>query len=359
MKGVSIKKYIYDNDQGGVEGLCVFGVPKSGKDNLINRVNYHCMKDNKENAIIPGDIFCEFRNLAIHKDAYTDLELLVPQGYDIYPHLVPDWVWKLKEKGGCRTEVNYSKIDIKEYLEDQNGKLLVVYDGLFDGLLLWKRVQLWNDIGQQLIRRTYDLEKPIILRFSEAGVFFPYVSLKEHWHEVYFFNQMNVDFRKADVRLQLISQLGKEIMNTVREKQYWILCKRGRYVGVDTIPKKLRERLPYYAQDEYAILYGGIYTGGNRNKFLPEAKDKWKMKPLGDVVEYCKEYGLIQSKDTIANVDRDVQITILYLSGNYTQMQLTESFDCSQQRISQIVKETTEKFLKFTNKQVPSIPITN
>ena len=292
MKGVSINDYIDANPKDGIEGMCIFGVPKSGKSNMAHRIISDCLKRNNENLVMSGDMFCEFRNLILSQSHY-DYEILIPKGFKI--KYFPE---EIKKKLPL-TEIEYKDINIEKYLINQTRKILVIYDAFFYELLLYKRVGLWNNIAKQLLYRTYSLDKPIILLFHEGGVFFPQISIAEQWMETYKFNQLNVDFRKGLVRLILISQLDKEILSTVREKQYWIIYKKGNYS--DSVPKPIRQRTPFFAVDHYCISYGGIYTSNNRVKKLPEQKEIWKMIPVDNTEEYCLKHGLLEDKKKMSS----------------------------------------------------------
>lgn len=327
MKGVSINDYVYSDPKDGIEGLCLFGVPKSGKSNMAHSIIYECLKYNEENLVLPGDMFCEFRNLILHKECYNEFILLVPENYDIFDHNIPAEIWDK------RIPVDYAELDIEEHLKGKSKTILVIYDALFYKELLWRRVKLWNDIATQILFRTYSLDKPIILLFHEAGVFYPQISLKDHWRETYNFNQLNVDFRKGLVRLILISQLDKEILNTVRQKQYWVIYRKGNYS--DSVPRPIRKRMPFYAVDQYCVSYGGIYTPNNRTAKLPEEKDQWKMIPVGDPEKYCEEHKLIISKKNRHELDRSEMIERMEEKG-LKQKEIAYILKVSQQRVSQL-----------------------
>jgi hypothetical protein len=195
----------------------------------------------------------------------------------------------------------------------------------------------FNDIATQILFRTYTLEKPIVLLFHEAGVFFPQISLKEHWRETYIFNQLNVDIRKGLIRLILISQLDKEILNTVRSKQYWVIYKKGKYS--DGVPEPIRKNTVYYDVSQYCIAYGGIYTPRNTITKLKESKTVWKMIPVDDPLEYCINNNLIELKKTDNQYLAILKgvVKVLYNEGR------------TQQNIAEIVKKDQSTVSRWIN----------
>ena len=222
MKGADIFNYIDQDVKDGVEGLNVHGVPKSGKSNIVRRINKDCMLRHNENLIMPGTVNCEWRNLLFHPDKpVKDYKILLPEGFEFKYHNIPDYMEKHFEV------INYDKIQLADYLEDKSRFLLVIYDNHFRDIYFYKRIEIWNKIAKQLIDRTFQVERPIGLTFDEAGVYFPQIALAEHYGEIYRFSNLVVDFRKNNIRLITISQLDTEIINTIRLKQYWTILKKG------------------------------------------------------------------------------------------------------------------------------------
>lgn len=272
MKGADILDYIDQKVKDGVEGLTIYGVPKSGKSNMVRRINKDCMVRHKENLIMPGTVNCEWRNLLYHPDKpVKDFKILVPHDYKISGYLIPP------EISAKTVKTDFSKIKIADYLEDKEQFLLVIYDNHYRDLEFPKRIAIWNEIAKQLNDRTFQVEIPIGLTFDEAGVYFPQLSLADHFIEVYRFSMLTVDFRKNNVRFIGISQLDTEIVNTIREKQYWTILRKGIYSK--RVPLKVRKGTPFYALDQYAILEGGVYTRDNRVKKMPETDSIMKMIP--------------------------------------------------------------------------------
>ena len=62
------------------------------------------------------------------------------------------------------------------------GNVTFLWD--FFDLLFYKRIDIWNNVYRQLITRTFDIGKPIITAFHEAGVYFPQIALSDHYGEI-------------------------------------------------------------------------------------------------------------------------------------------------------------------------------
>lgn len=270
----SPEDYIDEDTRDGKEGVCIFGNPKQGKSNTANRLCKDEMLYHKKNLIMPGDVNCEFRNLLFHPhNPIKEFDILVPHDCEFKFANMPDWIKKHIVK------VNYDNdIIIEDFLKGKEQKLLVIYDDHLDDLIYWKRLDIWNDVSKQLIRRTFSLDNPIIFRFDEAGVYFPEIALGEHYRMIYRFNYLNVSFRKSHVQIMLIAQLDSEMKSTIHGKQIWRILKKGAYSK--RIPLAVRLSAPFFSRDQMALFYGGIY---NKEVFIykmEEAKDVYKMIPL-------------------------------------------------------------------------------
>jgi len=268
--------YVDENVRDGKEGLNIFGNPKQGKSNTANRICKDEMLKYGKNIIMPGDVNCEFRNLLYHKHKpIKEFDILVPKDCEFKFANMPNWVEKHIKR------VDYSNdIILEDYLKNKSSKLLVIFDDHLDDLIYWKRLQIWNDISKQLIRRTFELERPIILRFDEAGVYFPEIALSDHYRMIYRFNYLNVSFRKSQVQIILIAQIDTEMKSTIHGKQTWRICKKGAYSK--RIPRVVRKAAPFFSRDQFALFNGGIY---NKECFIykmEEAPVVWKMIPTTD-----------------------------------------------------------------------------
>ena len=259
----------------------IYGNPKMGKSNTLNRLNKDDLIAYDRNIIMPGDVNCEFRNLLYHPDKpVKEFEILVPNDCEFEYAQIPDWCIK------HITPIDYSKdIIIENFLKNKTRKLLVIYDDHLDDLVYWKRLEIWNDVAKQLIRRTYDLELPAdkrttILRFDEGGAYFPEIALGNHYKMIYRFNYLNVAFRKSHVQLQLASQQDSEMKSTIHGKQTWKILKKGAYSK--RIPKNVRGSAPFFSRDQMALFYGGIYNKEIYIYKMEEAPVVWKMVPLTD-----------------------------------------------------------------------------
>jgi hypothetical protein len=328
VKGADIQDYIDQDVKDGVEGLMIYGVPKSGKSNMARRIDKDCMIRYEENLIMPGTVNCEWRNLLYHQDKpVRDYKILLPEGIEFKDHnLTPEIKKHLEYK-------NFDNINVADYLEDQKQFLLVIYDNHFRDLLFYKRVEIWNEVARQLIDRTYSLETPIGLTFDEAGVYFPQIALSEHYSEVYRFSNLVVDFRKNNIRFKGISQLDTEVLNTISLKQYWTVLRKGVYSK--RIPRKARRVTPFYAIDQYTILEGGIYTSGNRVVKMKESDYMMKIIPQTMPEESTKQ----DKKLTKVMEQRDNAIKALNDLGR-KQRQIKEITGLSLTRVNEILAES-------------------
>ncbi|MHA2010438.1 MAG: hypothetical protein ACXACY_23465 [Candidatus Hodarchaeales archaeon] len=325
MIGADVLNYIDQDVKDGVEGIKIFGVPKSGKSNLMRRINKDCMLRHKENLIMPGTVNCEWRNLLYHKDKpVRDYKILLPEGIEFGFHNITHEIKQHIEY------INYDNLKIADYLEDNEQFLLVVYDNHFDDLLLHHRIAIWNNIAKQLIRRMYSLEQAIGLCFDEGGIYFPQISLGDHYAEIYRFSNLVVDFRKNNIRLQLISQLDTEMLNTISEKQFWTILRKGVYSK--RIPRKARRVTPFYAIDQYTILEGGIYTSGNTVVKMKESDRMMKIVPQSDPQIETKENQKIKN----LREQRDKTLIALYDKG-LSSRQIAGIVGLGKSRVAEIV----------------------
>lgn len=273
--------YLKEDVKDGKEGLVIYGNPKMGKSNTLNRLDKDDLIAHDRNIIMPGDVNCEFRNLLYHPDKpVLEFDILIPHDCEFEYAQLPEWVLKHIKK------IDYSKdIIIEDFLKKKKRKLLVIYDDHLDDMVYWKRLDIWNDVTKQLIRRTYDLHLPAnqrttILRFDEGGVYFPEIALGEHYKMIYRFNYLNVSLRKSHVQIQLAAQQDSEMKSTIHGKQTWKILKKGAYSK--RIPKNVRTSAPFFSRDQMALFYGGIYNKEIYIYKMQEAPVVWKMVPLTD-----------------------------------------------------------------------------
>ena len=276
--------YLHEDVRDGKEGLCLYGNPKQGKSNTDNRLCKDELEYHHRNLIMPGDVNCEWRNLLYHPNKpVKEFEVLVPKECEFEFGNIPEWVHK------HLTPVDYSNdIILEDFLKDKEQKLLVIYDDHLDDMVYWKRLEIWNDVGKQLIRRTFDLDKKpservILLRFPEAGVYFPEIALGEHYKQIYRFNFLNVQYRKSHVQVMMEAQQDAEMKSTIHGKQNWKMLKKGAYSK--RVPRVVRSSSPFFSRDQLALFDGGIYNKEITIYKMQEAPVPWKMVPLTDYNE--------------------------------------------------------------------------
>jgi len=272
----SPEDYIEEDTRDGKEGLKIHGAPKQGKSNTLNRIDKDDMLRFGKNLIMPGDVNCEFRNLLYHhQEPVKSFDILVPHDCEFKFANIPEWALKHLVK------VNYDNdIIVEDFLKNKDRHLLIVFDDHLDDLIFHQRLNIWNDIGKQLIRRTFELDRPIIFRFDEGGVYFPEIAIGDHYKGVYRFNSLNVSYRKSKVELQLISQLDSEMKQSIHGKQNWVIYKKGVYSK--RVPMKIRRAAPFFSRDQMALSYGGIYNKEVYIYKMKEAPVVWKMIPITD-----------------------------------------------------------------------------
>jgi len=259
-----IDDYVYFKRHIGVDGLLITGLPGSGKSNQANGIVGICLQERGENFVIPIDRQCEFLNVLPYAKEY---EIILP---DINEKKADAFHFHKFKYEKNVTYVDYDDLDINDYLnEDSKGKVVAIYDNHFRGKLLHKRSLLWVKIAEQLLDRTFSLENAVGLLFHEAGIYFPEMPIEQHWRAVKEFSEMFVDFRKALIRVILISQMDKEIKHTIRGKCFWRIYRKG-FVSKTGNPEPIFKTTQKLALNEYHFFFSGGYSMYNVVDKTPE-----------------------------------------------------------------------------------------
>lgn len=263
---INFKKHI------GVDGMIITGLPGTGKSQIANYILGLCLKERKENFIIPFDVQCEFLNVAPYA---KKLIILMPEDIEFHFHNFD----KSKVK-----RIDYEDLSIEKYLRDQDSTLIAIYDNHYRGNQLFERTNLWVKIAQQLLDRTYSLDNAIGILFHEAGIYFPQMPIDKHWKAVRDFSELFVDFRKRLLRGIFISQLDKEILNTIRGKCLWRIYRKG-FVSKEGNPKPIYKSTPFLGLNQYHFLHGGLYTMDNEIGRMPEYNLNKRVIPITPMVQ--------------------------------------------------------------------------
>jgi hypothetical protein len=257
---ISFKKHI------GVDGLLITGLPGTGKSQIGNYVAGLCLKERKENFVIPFDVQCEFLNI---KPYAKKTIMILPEDVEFHFH-------NFDESQVIR--VDYSDLNVEKYLKGKQSTVVAIYDNHYRGNQLYQRTGLWVKIAQQLLDRTYLLDDAIGMLFHEAGIYFPQMPIDKHWKAVRDFSELFVDFRKRLLRAIFISQMDKEIINTVRGKCLWRIYRKG-FVSMIGNPEPIYNTTPFLGLNQYHFLFGGLYTMDNEIDVLPEYNHKKRIIP--------------------------------------------------------------------------------
>lgn len=270
---ILLDDYIYFKRHIGVDGLLITGLPGSGKSNMANGIVGICLKERKENFVIPIDRQCEFLNILPYANDYI---IILPNIDDKKEEAFHFHNFKHKDK---IIYVDYDNLDISDYLDNTTqGRVIAVYDNHYRGKLLSKRAELWVTIAQQLLDRTYLLDNAVGLLFHEAGIYWPEMPIEEHWRAVKDFSELFVDFRKALIRGIFVSQMDKEIKHTVRGKCYWRVYRKG-HISKTGNPEPIYNTTKKLALNEYHFYFSGIYTMYNEIDKTPEFNHNVRVVP--------------------------------------------------------------------------------
>lgn len=266
-----IKHWLHYRPNIGVDGLHIIGLPGSGKSNMANGLVLQCMEKKDERLVIPGDRFCEWRNIIHHpiwiRNGFK-YKVIIPdkENLILYPDPFPiaDKMFDIVE--------DYSTIDIKEYLDEYH--LLIIYDQHY---YPDTRTALWSDILQQLVNRDYLLEQAIILLFHEAGNYFPETAIGQQWEDIRNYSNLFVETRKGLVRNMFLSQIKTELKYTLREKCAFKIFRQC-WPGKREHPAIISQA-PFLPINEYIICRGGLFKLDNTIKKQFEEKNIFKIIP--------------------------------------------------------------------------------
>jgi hypothetical protein len=324
MIDLKLDHYIYFKKHIGVDGLLITGLPGTGKSQIGNYISGLCLKERKENFVVPFDVQCEFLNL---KPYAKETIMILPEDVEFHYHNCDDIKYNTKKNV---LRVNYDDLNIEKYLKRKEQTLVAIYDNHYRGNQLFERTNLWVKIAQQLLDRTYLLDNAVGLLFHEAGIYFPQVPIDKHWKSVKDFSELFVDFRKRLLRGIFISQRDKEINVNVRGKCMWHVYRKG-YVSKEGNPKPIYKSTPFLALNQYHFMFGGLYTMDNVIGKLPEHNHNKRVIPITPMTE--------QQEPNNGTSMRDIYIKKLYNEIGWTQEYIADFVDLSQQHVSRIVKQ--------------------
>ena len=104
---ISIFDWIDFNPNVGVEMLTISGLPGWGKTSMAMTLILECAK-RKENWVMPGDRFCEWRHFHKYRNFFHEIIILVPKGWELFYYGETLNDWKENGKKGMRfVETDY------------------------------------------------------------------------------------------------------------------------------------------------------------------------------------------------------------------------------------------------------------
>jgi len=250
----------------------IIGKMGSGKSTILNYFINLCLGNN-EAVLMAGDVFCEWKNLAITgKIKYDD-----GIGYYVDLHPVEVCYHKNDKKMLFVNRINRPNISYHMFEGPEDiitrlapGKVVIVYDDNFT-----ERAQLsfWSQIASLLNRRKPDFT--VAFTHHEIGKLLPMHATSAGFEGVQNFSKELVHFRKADVRFIGCSQLLSEVFWRISQKMIYIIYKQGD--RNDWIRDPVKKRMVMeLAIDEMIVENAGSYSLHNSPMF-PELKTKMRM----------------------------------------------------------------------------------
>jgi len=337
---VRIDKFKHFDPDVGVDGIQFIGLPGSGKTFFAQLICKDLIKERKENILMSGDRFCEFRHFFRYPRIIKKITLILPDNQQLHKFGMPS----LKDLNdeynskGLKFEIVKTSLDefnINSYLRTiPRGEIFVIYDNHYQGKWLWKRAELWKNITKQLLERTVLLiDESITTLYNEAGILWQEGASGQHWKEINEYSEIVVECRKGLVRPIYLSQLETEIFHPIRKKALWKVYRLG--TTSKLTPSSVRKTAPFQSRSAYILMYGGMFRIGNQTPKLSSLKDTWKIIPIGEpeIKESTNHNGHSD------NTDRDWIIYNEYVIQKKTRDDLAQKYNVHPSRISQIKKE--------------------
>lgn len=282
-QNISIKNWIFYDEDVGVLALHQWGQPGSGKSNMSTGLAAQCVSKNNEFLIMPGDRWCEWKHFLSHPllDSIK-ITVLIPDDLDPF-------FYGLTGNEDFFKKVNYKELNPLDYLTEEK-RILVIYDAHIHPK---DRTFLWLSILKQLLNRREHINRCFGILYHEASVLFPERARDNKWHDIQEYSQLFVECRKALIRHQFVSQTETEIESSFRTKCTYQILRRGRASRHHHM--EVRKSTPFLEIDEYnlVIASGGFKKYNDTKKFY---ENKKIMKIIPSEVTYV-ERGVPSEQD--------------------------------------------------------------